>query len=121
MFLVSLDTSDKLTYEVGGRSDKGNGLYTRNISPGERVTEPLVIAPVSVCQCDGAATLFALTKKPGPPRRVGRCRAQPAGSGLNPCTVTQHVPWGLWFVLSLHCDDGGTLLWIFTTWYWVGP
>ena len=44
-----------------------------------------------------------------------------AGSGLNGCTVTQQVPCGLWFVFSLHCDDGGTLLWILTTWYWVGP
>src|SRR3974390_182915 len=50
-----------------------------------------------------------------PRRAPAPVPAQPAGSGLNPCTVTQHVPWGLWFVLSLHCGDGGTLLWIFTT------
>ena len=43
------------------------------------------------------------------------------GSGLNGCSVTQQVPCGWWFVLSLHWDDGGTLLWILTTWYWVGP
>ena len=55
--------------------------------------------------------------------RRRRCRTlEPdVGKGLNGCTVTQQVPCGLWFVLSLHCDDGGTLLWIFTTWYCVGP
>src|SRR6516162_1802326 len=35
--------------------------------------------------------------------------------------VTQQVPCGLWLVLSLHCDDGGTLLCTLTTWYCVGP
>ena len=43
------------------------------------------------------------------------------GSGLKGCTDTQHVPCGWWFVFSLHCEEGGTLLWIFTTWYSVGP
>ena len=31
------------------------------------------------------------------------------------------MPCGLWFVFSRHCEDGGTLLWIFTTVYVVGP
>ena len=58
---------------------------------------------------------------------TGRLPARPVlqdpgddGSGLKGCTVTQ-VPCGLWFVFSLHCEDGGTLLWIFTTWYSVAP
>ena len=42
------------------------------------------------------------------------------GSGLNGCTVTQHVPCGFPLVFSLHCDDGGTLLWTLTTWYCTG-
>src|ERR1700722_6614929 len=43
------------------------------------------------------------------------------GSGLKGCTGTQHVPWGWWFDFRTHWDEGGTLLWIFTTWYCVGP
>ena len=65
---------------------------------------------------------LVVPRTPGSGRRIGPARSQPdVGNGLNGCTVTQHVPCGLWFVFSLHCDDGGTLLWILTTWYWVGP
>ena len=46
---------------------------------------------------------------------------QPAGSGWNGCTVTQHRPWGMLLAGWRQSEDGGTLLWSRTTWYSVGP
>ena len=70
-----------------------------------------------VSRCAG----LVLARVPTGSRRWAGQEPEVDGSGLKSCTVTQHVPWGLWFVFSLHCEDGGTLLWIFTTWYSVGP
>ena len=54
-------------------------------------------------------------------QRVVGHRRQPDASGWYFCSLTQHVPCGLPLDFRMHSDDGGSLLWIFTTWYSVGP